>query len=323
MTGELVTRDILHPKLGHPSFIYSYFDLNQNLVGYICRFEKGLKEKEIRPYRLKEGKWFWEHFDNPTPLFQLANLLTKPKARVLLVEGEKTAEVAQELFPDYVVMTWAKGSNGVPHADFSPLKGREVLLLPDADSAGKKAMKHAAAFCLSVGAKSASIVNLPASLPEGWDVADEFPTDFSFDDMQGCIESAMTLLANSSMEIMDVADLLKEEITPINWLVENIIPAGFTILAGAPKAGKSFLLLNIAACLVTGSAVFDAYQTKKGKVLYLALEDTKHRLSSRLHPTKMLESLPAGEFFFALRAPKIDDGLPQIRTNTDAAGHVS
>ena len=53
--------------------------------------------------------------------------------RQVLVEGEKAADAAQRLFPDYVAMSWMGGSNADADADLSPLVSRDVILWPDAD----------------------------------------------------------------------------------------------------------------------------------------------------------------------------------------------
>jgi len=60
---------------------------------------------------------------------------------VLLVEGEKTADAAQQLFTEAVVSTWPCGCKAVGKADFSPLKGRRVMLWPDADEVSIAAIK--------------------------------------------------------------------------------------------------------------------------------------------------------------------------------------
>lgn len=70
---------------------------------------------------------------------------------------------------------------------------------------------------------------------------------------------------------------------PIEWVIPGIIPAGYTILAAPPKAGKSWLVLDAAIAISTGQKLLGAYQVKEPRpVLYLALEDTLGRIKSRL-----------------------------------------
>ena len=65
------------------------------------------------------------------------------------------------------------------------------------------------------------------------------------------------------------------------WVVEKMLPTGLGFIGGKPKGGKSWLMLQLAWCVGTG-AHFLGYKTNKGKVLYMALEDSKRRLKSRM-----------------------------------------
>lgn len=69
---------------------------------------------------------------------------------------------------------------------------------------------------------------------------------------------------------------------PLKWAVEGILPAGLTVLAGAPKIGKSWFCLGLAQGIATGQKVFSHIEVEEGKVLYLALEDNLPRIQARL-----------------------------------------
>lgn len=69
---------------------------------------------------------------------------------------------------------------------------------------------------------------------------------------------------------------------PTQFVVANLIPQGVTLLAGKPKAGKSWLALDIAAAVATGGKVLSSEATTPGEVLYAALEDTAPRMKGRL-----------------------------------------
>ena len=91
------------------------------------------------------------------------------------------------------------------------------------------------------------------------------------------------------------------------WAVPGILPEGLNILAGKPKMGKSVLSLNIALAIASGGKALSKINVEKGAVLYLALEDTKRRLQSRIKA--MLQDRPAPEnLFFETVWPKIDAG---------------
>ena len=107
----------------------------------------------------------------PRPLYGLHQLAARPAAPVLVVEGEATADAAARLFPDAVVLSWANGTNATAKSDWSPLQGRAVRLLPDADAPGRKAMARLAAM-LHQQHCTVKLVDPPAELPPGWDLAD-------------------------------------------------------------------------------------------------------------------------------------------------------
>jgi len=111
----------------------------------------------------------------PRPLYGLPGLAQRPDAPVLVVEGEGTADAAALLFPEHVVISWANGTNAIGKADWQPLAplglaGRSVTLWPDADAPGRQAMTRLAALLREQGC-CVQLVDPPADLPQGWDLA--------------------------------------------------------------------------------------------------------------------------------------------------------
>lgn len=76
--------------------------------------------------------------------------------------------------------------------------------------------------------------------------------------------------------------LMAEEIPPVRWVVPGMLPEGLTILAGRPKIGKSWLVLDLGLTAATGGRVLGHIQLDQSEVLCLALEDSKRRLQERL-----------------------------------------
>jgi putative DNA primase/helicase len=81
---------------------------------------------------------------SPRPLYNLNELTERLSDPVLVVEGEKAADAARTLFPDYVVTTWAGGSNAPAQAAWDALERRNAVIWPDADEPGKKAAEKVA-----------------------------------------------------------------------------------------------------------------------------------------------------------------------------------
>ena len=94
------------------------------------------------------------------------------------------------------------------------------------------------------------------------------------------------------LETIDAADLLVAEFPEPKWVVPGIVPEGFTVLAGPPKIGKSYLVLGLALGVVNGDQVLGRLAVDKGDCLYLALEDIPRRLGHSTRPFKARHKPP-------------------------------
>lgn len=191
--------------MGQPGQVWTYRDREGRLLGYVCRFDKAEGGKDLRPRTLwlEGGKpvWRWKAPPLPRPLYRLEALAAAPAAPVLLVEGEKTADAAGKLFPGFVAMTWPGGSKAVRKADWEPLKGRRVVILPDADKPGQQAAIEAAKAVRAAGAEGVAIVALPDGLPVGWDCADNFPTMLSREALADRLAEALADASRGSVKL--------------------------------------------------------------------------------------------------------------------------
>ena len=164
----------VHPQHGKASALWRYADQEGRTMAYTVRFDLPDGSKEILPLCYGSSgngsRWHWKALPEPRPLYGLEKLAAMPEAPILLVEGEKTADAAQGYFPDHTVMTWSGGANAVAKADFSPLHGRKVIIWPDNDEPGFKAVLTLAR--LLEGKADVAIIQPPDTLPEKWDLAD-------------------------------------------------------------------------------------------------------------------------------------------------------
>jgi len=175
-----------HIRHGTPDVVYTYLDAAGALLGYVTRWEANEKRQKKEfgwlIYAEREGRkeWRWSGFPAPRPLYGLDLLAADPSAPIVMVEGEKAADAARQLLPVHAVLTWPGGGKAADKADFRPLKGREVLLWPDADTPGHAAMQTAERLALKVGAAAVQWLNLATlaairnkgELPQGYDAAD-------------------------------------------------------------------------------------------------------------------------------------------------------
>ena len=81
----------------------------------------------------------------------------------------------------------------------------------------------------------------------------------------------------SKLKIINSAELMDLQLSPIKFTVADILPSGLTVFAGAPKVGKSLFILKLCLAVANGEN-FWCFPTRKGTVLYLALEDSMMRL---------------------------------------------
>ena len=81
-------------------------------------------------------------------------------------------------------------------------------------------------------------------------------------------------------ETINAEDLQNRTYEPTHFLVDELIPEGLHILAGAPKIGKSWLALWLCLCVSQGQPLWN-FTTAQGEVLYLSLEDSFQRIQTR------------------------------------------
>ena len=102
-------------------------------------------------------------------------------------------------------------------------------------------------------------------------------------------------------------DLMLSVYEALQFVIERILPHGLYILAGSPKIGKSWLGLQMAHAVSTGSRFWE-FAAMQGEVLYLALEDNYRRLQSRLK-TIMSDNTDISRLYFTTASYGITDGL--------------
>jgi hypothetical protein len=207
--------DLRHPKLGEPSGVWAYRNRAGLLEGYMCRFETvrpdGTRSKEYRPQRwgtlLKNGRtrtgWHWKGWGEGRPLYGLCELLARSDAVVIVTEGEKKADAARWLFPDYVAVAPMNGARSPHKTDRAPVAGRRVIIWPDHDEPGLAFASACATLATDAGAASVGIVEIPEEWPEGWDLADEPP-----DGVDTEIVTAMLLNADTNGPPADPNDIV-------------------------------------------------------------------------------------------------------------------
>ncbi|MGD9638866.1 MAG: DUF3631 domain-containing protein [Alphaproteobacteria bacterium] len=260
-----VTKDAPEPSFkiaewNEPKSIYAYKNAKNELIGYIARYEtvNGSTQKTFRPFtycKLENGKTAWQikGFPESRPLYGEELLEQRKGDNILIVEGEKTADSARLLFPDYVVLTWAGGANAISKANWNILQNRKIKLWADNDEAGKLAMLKL--FKILKKQNEVSIVKIPDEFPEGWDLADELPEGKTISFLRSLLETKNTETKNLAGRELNLP-----RPTPYSKPVD-----GADILNELREIFKKYLILptnaeNTLALWVLFTYCFDAFE---------------------------------------------------------------
>jgi putative DNA primase/helicase len=158
--------------------VWEYRSLDNEFICFVVRYDNNGK-KSFKPFTLQDNKlipkWFKDENGETVktrPLYGLPLLKLYPNKNILIVEGEKTADAAQLLFPEYMVLAWMGGSGMAKHVDLSLLSGHKICLWPDNDENGINAMEIIRSRCIDI-VDSISIINVSSlGLEPKWDLAD-------------------------------------------------------------------------------------------------------------------------------------------------------
>lgn len=164
----------LERTLGPNPRRWPYHDISGIVVMEVARWDLRAGGKEVRPISARGDRWVIEALPEPRPLLHLPELARLPAgAWVFVVEGEPCVDAARSI--ELVATTSAGGSGAADKTDWSAMKGKIVVILPDHDSAGEAYAEAVARLCLAAGALEVRIVRLAEhwpALPDAGDIVD-------------------------------------------------------------------------------------------------------------------------------------------------------
>lgn len=147
---------------GKPDHVWTYYDVHGRRTFLVARWDLPQREGEDKPGKiirpvtfciLPDGREDWALKAMPAlrPLYRLLELLKVPEnGLVIVVEGEKCADAVVKEW-SIPTVTWSGGAEAWQKTDWRPLAGRKVLLIPDADDAGRKVMQELAGHLHGLG----------------------------------------------------------------------------------------------------------------------------------------------------------------------------
>lgn len=203
----------------------------------------------------------------------------------MIVEGEKTAEAAKSLAPDFVVITWPHGAKGINAVDWSPILSRSVVVLwPDADESGITAMKEISKLIRAC--KTIKILEVQ-NRPSGWDAADALAENWTKDRLYDWISQTpeMSLASPFSFVSESMSDLLARPEPPLTWLIDSLwVDKARGFIAGMPGVGKTWIALDMLLSVSTGQMCLGKYTPAcRSAVLLVEEEASVSNLARRVH----------------------------------------
>ncbi len=115
----------------------------------------------------------------------------------------------------------------------------------------------------------------------------------------------------TKLTVVDGETLMDMKLPPTKFCVDTLLPQGISMLGGAPKIGKSWMVLDLCVRIAKGETIWNL-PTYKGTTLYLCLEDPLSRVQQRL--CVLTDDVPENAYF-ATAAGTLADGLcEQIRS---------
>jgi hypothetical protein len=262
----------LERRHGAPSALWTYRDAAGDPVGVVIRWNREDGSKRILPASRNGSGWVLRGMPNPRPLYALPELVEGPAgSTVYVTEGEKAADVVRSC--GLLATTSPHGSNSAGKADWSPVAGRDLVILPDHDDPGEKYAAAVARLAAKAGARSVRLVRLAdrwKDLPLGGDAADVL--DLEGGDAEAVRAGIEALAAGAErtdtsghifgangsplLHITSVGDLGPAE--PVDWVWPNYLARGaITLFTGLWKAGKTTLLAHLLRDLRRGGGLVE------------------------------------------------------------------
>ena len=140
---------------------YRYYSSKGIPVGCVVRCDKDINGDKVKSFAQFSYDWIKKRWNaswsgDGKPLYNLQEIVSRPDVPVMVVEGEKTAEAAKLLFPEYVVTTSCMGSASPRSSNWSCLSGRDVIIARDNDLTGSRYARSLNDILTKQGVKSIS-----------------------------------------------------------------------------------------------------------------------------------------------------------------------
>ncbi len=267
---------------------YPYVGGNSKPFGYSVRFNFADGSKTFRQVHVDGDAWLSGAGDQLWPLYLLDEI--PDDGDIFVHEGEKAADAGWRC--GLQSTTSKGGSKALRQSDWTPLAGRNVVILPDNDAPGECYAKEITKILHGLTPPaSVKVVRHKRRPEEGGDFADlaeEAGGDAT--DLKDVFEFLVTKAATEPVEkvitlieprrglLIQSFDDIEERET--NWLWKNrVITGGLTIITGPVGNTKSLLTIDLATRVSLGSKHPDGSgNCPHGEVLMFGHEDAPNEI---------------------------------------------
>jgi putative DNA primase/helicase len=205
-------------ELGYPTFTWPYRNAQGQVMFYVNRFKTNNGKSYMPLIYCKDATGYcqWKSMAPPAPrlTYGLDRLAARPEAIVIFNEGEKSADAAQRLFPEYVAVTTMNGAQSPEKTDFTPFAGRKVYIAPDNDEAGTAYKDKLVELLRGVGAEVLSVLRLDLLKKDGRPLSDGY--DLADAEADGWTAEALAKMGGSLWEPISSNDILEKSEKPKN-----------------------------------------------------------------------------------------------------------
>lgn len=209
---------------------------------------------------------------------------------VYVVEGEKDVNTAINVWGAAAVSQAQGASTGPDKADWTPLKGRDVVIVADDDKPGEKRADNVFTYLTGYSARPESVRIVKAAA--GKDLSDHIAAGLNATDLKPVGDK----VGRRRVKLIQASSVKTEK---VDWLIKEWIPAGMlTLLAGREGIGKSTIACGWVA----------EFSNQGMKCAYLNSEDSR---SFTVRPRLQAAGANLDNIFF------ID-----VETETGSEGHL-
>jgi hypothetical protein len=318
------------PEQRKPDSGWQYHNADGSDAGAVLRWNLADDRKEIRQVSCVPGGWITSAMPEPRPLFRLPKIIEA--SEVWICEGEKSADAMVLL--GLQATTSAGGSNAAKKSDWTPLDGKTVYIVPDADESGERYAREVVELIRKQAPNATvQVKRLRDDWPEIPDGGDVFDWQEQFDSADAeTLRARLSDLPDRCGEYVanDKEDSLNESSQRIDFeiidsatfattnyrtefLIDGVMVVGQSeLIGGASKTLKTTILVEKCLSLAAAVPFLGTYDVPKSKrCLLLSSESgtsTLQETARRICHTKGINLAALGDqLFWGFRPPMLTD----------------